>query len=290
MDAPPGTAEGQVDNRSAQDPVRAAEDDGLRSAHVRMLLHQLGRRTSQSLRPRHLQIPRVVVQFWDDPFRLPSDVQECLDSWRPLEAAGFTRVLFDDESASRFISEVFGSTFLTAYERCAHPAMRCDYFRLCFLLAHGGFYVDADEVYLGTSCDELFVDNLLKVQPLCYDLLTDSMVSTKEFLHARSFSSDWIYYVNNNPIVSPPSHPVIRLALARSTQVLLSEPSALDIQAMTGPGNLTASVVRHSLDCQRAGKEQDFALLDRWESISISRWPLSYREDSRNWRLWSPSE
>jgi hypothetical protein len=276
-----------VDDDIAQDPVRTAEDDVLRSAHMRNLVK--GPALMKS-RPRGAQIPRVIVQFWDDPFRLPSDVRECLDSWQPLARSGFERVLFDDTRARRFISKVFGGIFVAAFDRCHHPAMRCDYFRLCFMLARGGFYVDADERYLGTSCEELFLNNMLKVQPLCYDLETDSMVPTRVFRHDQDYSPNWIFYVNNSPLVAPPLHRVIKLALARSTRILLTGSEHPDIQSTTGPGNLTASLVRHSLACQGAGQARDFALLDNWESISVSQWPLSYREDARNWRLWKPSK
>ncbi len=276
-----------IDGGITHDLARTAENDGLRSAHVRNLVQ---RPAPTKSRPRAPQIPRVIVQFWDDPFRLPSDVRECIDSWQPLARSGFERVLFDDARARRFISKAFGWTFVAAFDRCHHPAMRCDYFRLCFLLARGGFYVDADERYLGASCEELFLNNMLKVQPLCYDLATDAMVPTRVFRRERDYSPNWIFYVNNSPLVAPPLHPVIELALARSTRILLTDSEYPDIQSTTGPGNLTASLVRHSLACQGAGKDRDFALLDNWESISVSQWPLSYRDDARNWRLWKPSE
>ena len=106
----------------------------------------------------------------------------------------------------------------------------------------------------------------------------------------QSDSPNWIFYVNNNPLVAPASHPVVRLALARSTRILLShEEKRLDIQSTTGPGNLTASLVNHVITgvitAELAGQERDFSLLANWETISISRWPLSYRDDERNWRL-----
>jgi mannosyltransferase OCH1-like enzyme len=276
----------KVENGIAHDPVRIAEDDGLRSAHVRHLLQCAMTTKSRLVAP---QIPKLLVQFWDDPVTLPSDVRECLDSWQPLGKSGFKRLLFDDDAASQFISRVFGRTFVTAFDRCYHPAMRCDYFRLCFLFAFGGFYVDADESYLGTSCEDLFVNNMLKAQPLCYDPASESMVPTEVFAHDESFSPDWIFYVNNNPLVAPPFHPVIKLALVRSTRILLHGSGQPDIQSTTGPGNLTASLVRYSITCHRAGRDRDFSLLDDWETVSTSRWPLSYRSDARNWRLWNPS-
>ena len=30
--------------------------------------------------------------------------------------------------------------------------------------------------------------------------------------------------------------------------------------------------------------------LGEWDFISVSRWPLSYRNDERNWRLWKPTD
>jgi hypothetical protein len=59
--------------------------------------------------------------------------------------------------------------------------MRCDYFRMCYMVRCGGFYVDADEYYQGGDCTSLFQDDLLKVQPLCYDTSTDCMVPVDVF-------------------------------------------------------------------------------------------------------------
>jgi hypothetical protein len=116
------------------------------------------------------------------------------------------------------------------------------------------------------------------------------MVQTAVFIGTQPDSPDWVLYVNNNPLIGPPSHPVIRLALDRSTRILLSHSGKrLDIQSTTGPGNLTASLVRHSIASKLAGNARDFLLLTNWDAMSISRWPLSYRDDGRNWRLWNRS-
>ncbi len=237
------------------------------------------------------KLPRVLVQFWDKRAAMPADVRECLDSWRPLEERGFERLLFDDQEAAQFIATYFGRRYSTAFERCHHPAMRCDYFRLCFIARNGGFYVDADEFYQGGDCECLFRDNRLKLQPLCYDLSNGTMVKAEVFTKKHSDSPDWIFYVNNNPLIAPPSHPVIRLALARSTQVLLRYVGDRpDIQSVTGPGNLTASLLRHAGASELQGGARDFAFLPNWDAVSVSQWPLSYRSDERNWRLWSQSQ
>ncbi len=276
-----------VDDVIAGSPEQAAEHHGARSAHIRELVRS---RPPTGSPPLASRIPKMIVQFWDDPLQLPGDVQECLDSWRPLLDSGFDRVLFDDGSARRFVTNMLGRRYARAFDRCHHPSMRCDYFRLCYLLVFGGFYVDADETYLGASCDDLFLDDMLKVQPMCYDVTCNSMVPNEMFADESQDSPEWIFYVNNNPLIAPPQHPLLKLALARSTRILLSGPGHPDIQSTTGPGNLTASLVRHSLSCQIAGRARDFALIESWDSISVSKWPLSYRADARNWRLWRPPE
>ena len=263
-------------------PMPPWEDDDLRSRFVRSLVHgeDIGAPTGSGG-----DIPRVIVRFWGDRAELPEDVGECLDSWRALENAGFSVLLFDDEEARGFIAGRFGDRYSRAYDLCYHPAMRSDYFRLCYILANGGFYVDADDVYQDADCERLFADARLKVQALCYDLETDKMVSPRFFFEQRQSSSSWTFYVNNNPIVAPAHHPVVRLALERATRILLSCRQRPRIQSTTGPGNLTASLVRHAIASTGKAADRDFVIMGDWEEFAVSRWPLSYRNDKRNWRL-----
>lgn len=277
-----------VDEADAQNAAQIAGDDHLRSRYVRHLVQ--GAEGGQA-RALPSAVPRVLLQFWDKATGVPADVRECLDSWRPLGDQGFERLLFDDERARRFIARYFGRRYSAAFEKCRHPAMRCDYFRLCFIARNGGFYVDADEFYQGGDFEYLFHDSKLKLQPLCYQVSTGTMVQAEVFTTKHADSPDWIFYVNNNPIIAPPSHPVIRMALGRATRILLRHTGDRpDIQSTTGPGNLTASLVRHAVATERAGDSRDFALVPTWEAVSVSRWPLSYRGDERNWRLWSQSQ
>ncbi len=268
--------------------ILISEDDDLRSRHIRKLV--------QTTMPIYNSfegagIPRSIVQFWHDLNDIPIDVQDCLDSWEILKNKGFTRALFDNTSARKFISMGFGGTYVKAFDRCHHPAMRCDYFRLCYILKEGGFYVDADEIYQGTDCSPFFRDNKLKMQPLCYDIATGTMIKPKVFMSYHEFSPDWIFYVNNNPLIAASHHPVIQYALERATSILLSsEKGQHEIQSTTGPGNLSASLVRHSININNNESGQDFLMLPDWEATSISPWELGYRKDDRNWRLWNSSE
>jgi mannosyltransferase OCH1-like enzyme len=264
----------------------SAEDHQFRSRFIQWLLHQ-------STPPRRLNkyivdpIPKVLIQYWHDLKHMPDDVQKCLSSWEPLQNHGFRRLLFDDTRARSFISNYFSKKHIEAFDLCYHPSMRCDYFRLCYIFRFGGFYVDADEVYQGTGCEYLLSDNKLKIQPLCYDTSTDSMVKPEKFLKDNALISSRIFYVNNNPIIGPPGHELIRLAIERSTHILLEFSEKPDIQSTTGPGNLSASLVNHAINTIKYCRDWDFLIIPNWEYTSVCQWFLSYRNDERNWRLFN---
>src|SRR3984957_7048388 len=149
--------------------------------------------------------------------------------------------LFDERTAGAFISSSLSARHKRAFERCYHPAMQADYFRLCYVLAEGGFYVDADDVCIGTDIGWLAEDGRLKLQPLCYDLATRGMVKPAVFLRADAYDPSWIFYFNNNPLIASPGHPVIEHALSQATRLLelAGKDDLPEIQTATGPGNLS---------------------------------------------------
>lgn len=254
---------------------------------MRQLITESSSASQVASRPK---TPRLLVQFWDDASAIPGDVQTCLASWAPLEAAGFERMLFDDTSARHFIADRFSAPYLRAFDRCLHPAMRADYFRLCFTLRVGGLYVDADDEYQGADIEPLIGSCRLQLQALCYDIASDSMVDAADAL-AHTAAMERIFYVNNNPLIAGPGHPVIAKALERSTTLLLAAPEAnRDIQSLTGPGNLTASLVAHAVEPDADAEARDFEFLTNWDAVAVSKWPLDYRADGRNWRNWVRGE
>lgn len=183
-----------------------------RSEYIRNLVQRASSQRSISDRCRQ-PIPKTVVQFWHDLGQLPSDVEECVRSWKVWETSGFKHRLFDERTAGAFISGSLGARHKGAFERCYHPAMQADYFRLCYVLIEGGFYVDADDVCVGTDIGRLTEDGRLKLQPLCYDIATGAMVKPAVFLRADAYDPSWIFYFNNNPLIASPGHPVIEFAL-----------------------------------------------------------------------------
>jgi mannosyltransferase OCH1-like enzyme len=260
------------------------EDHQYRSIFIHWLLHQ-SIPTSELRIDNKGFIPKVIIQYWHNLKEIPNDVQECINSWRILSNNGFHHLLFDDENARLFIRKHFTSKHLEAFNLCYHPAMRCDYFRLCYIYRYGGFYVDADEVYKEKGLQTIFSDNKLKIQPLCYDTISNTMIKPEIFLKDTSISKNKIFYVNNNPIIGPAGHELIKLAIERATQLLLQRTNRPEIQSTTGPGNLSASLVKYAIKTKAEGKEWNFDILHNWDDISICRWSLSYRNDERNWRF-----
>jgi Glycosyltransferase sugar-binding region containing DXD motif len=229
-------------------------------------------------------IPRNLIRFWDDLSRLPDDVAFCMSTWERLIDHGFAVRTFDDTSANRYIRDRYGAREAAAFSRCAHPAMRSDYLRLCVLLTEGGLYVDCDDVLLDDGWTRLFEDDRLKLQPLCYDISAGRMMPNADIWRTDLLAGGRNFYVNNDPIAAPPGHPVMRRALCRATELLLRSDDRPEIQVTTGPGNLTTVLAAHAHALLLRGDPLDFHLIRGWDAIAEMRWDLSYRGDDRNWR------
>lgn len=230
------------------------------------------------------KLPKRIVQFWDNLDRLPGDVGECLETWRKVEEHGVERLLFDKRQARDFIHRKLGLRYIWAFDKCYHPAMQSDYFRLCYILVEGGCYIDADDVYNGSQIQHLFSDGRLKIQPLCYDRATNMMVPLPLFTKPGADAASWIFYFNNNPLIACSGHPVIERALTQATLSLekVVTNGLPEIQSTTGPGNLTKSIF--DVVIENAEMEHTLLVLYNWEDIAKNKWELGYRNDARNWR------
>ncbi len=255
-----------------------------RSEFIRSLIQQQAVQLPTNDRYKR-SIPQNIVQYWHNVRELPWDVKECISSWKRWKMSGITHRLFDEHAAMAFISDSLDERHVHAFERCYHPAMQADYFRLCYLMVEGGFYVDADDVCIGSDIEFLFNDSRLKVQPLCYDIASGTMVNASKFLQSDAYDPSWIFYFNNNPLIAPPAHPIIERSLFHATNMLnLADEEMLpEIQSTTGPGNLSKSIF--DLGTDPSGVNNNLSILRDWDSLAFSRWPLSYRNDARNWRI-----
>jgi len=268
-----------------QQEPESPEHDRQRSEFIRNLVQRRFGQHAVSDRYEDLT-PRTIVQFWHDCRQLPHDVKECVTSWARWQTSGFTHHLFDEDAAKAFIGCSLGARYERAFERCYHPAMQADYFRLCYLLVEGGFYVDADDICVGTDIGWLFEDGRLKLQPLCYDIASGAMVKPTVFLCTNAYDPSWIFYFNNNPLIASRGHPIIERALSQATSLLelADEDTLPEIQETTGPGNLSKSIF--DLGTKSGDDvESGLVVLRDWDSLVVSRWPLSHRSDARNWRL-----
>jgi mannosyltransferase OCH1-like enzyme len=92
----------------------------------------------------------VLVQFWHH--LPPPEVKELMDTWRQASEEGFEYWNFDNETAREFIRENFDRRTEEAFQTCAVPAMKADFFRVCALLVRPGIYADADMRRTGALC------------------------------------------------------------------------------------------------------------------------------------------
>ncbi len=272
----------KIDEKNIIDPLGEAER--YRSNFVRDLVQS----PKESIRipSRYLNAtPKCIVQFWDDLENLPEDVKECMNSWKVLEKSGFELQLFDENSSREFIRNHLGLRYAKAFDMCYHPSMKSDYFRYSYIFVKGGFYVDADDVYHGAGIDNLFADGRLKLQPFCYDIESAQMLSPSLFLRSGADSQNWIFYFNTTPMIAGPNHPIIGHSLSNATIYLENQSDNIlpEVQASTGPGNLTRSIFEMIID--EGCPKEALQVLHDWENFSTSKWPLSYRNDKRNWRL-----
>ncbi|WP_201863953.1 tetratricopeptide repeat protein, partial [Microvirga soli] len=88
-------------------------------------------------------IPRQIIQYWNDPHP-PEDVTHLMDTWRSFNT-DYSHQVFDDVSAREFLTKNYAPHVLSAYRRAGSAAEKADLFRLAYLYAHGGVYVDADD-------------------------------------------------------------------------------------------------------------------------------------------------
>ncbi|HFT5240791.1 TPA: glycosyltransferase family 32 protein [Yersinia enterocolitica] len=274
-------SEAGVNQAAESDPLEPAER--ARSDFVRDMVQQR-EASSLSSATWSAPTPKRIVQFWDDLQRLPKDVKACMNSWNQLKRSGFELEVFDKRSASAFIRSRLGTRYEDAFNRCYHPSMMSDYFRYSYVFVEGGFYIDADDVYHGTPIDQLFDNGQLKLQPFCYDIATSQMVDPSIFTKPGANQPGWIFYFNTTPLIASPRHPIVERALLNATVSLEADRASglPEVQATTGPGNLTRSVFEViSEGCS----PNAIMVAHDWELISTSQWPLSYRNDSRNWRL-----
>jgi mannosyltransferase OCH1-like enzyme len=202
-------------------------------------------------------IPQKICQFWDA--IPPDDVQTLMASWLALNPT-YQYICFSDQQAQAWLEVEFGREVLDAFRRARIPAQKADIFRLAYLVAKGGIYVDAD-------------DRCLK--PLNSFLSPFATLA----VHQEDYGS-----IGNNFIASVPEHPVLMRALELAVVAMRREDHDL-VWLSTGPGLLTRAFA-HEWAAERPGgllpRTQVMTLGELQRVIGI-HCPVPYKLTNQHW-------
>ncbi|MBM6583916.1 tetratricopeptide repeat protein, partial [Microvirga sp. BT689] len=164
-------------------------------------------------------IPRAIIQYWDSP-EPPSDIRLLMQTWRDKNR-DCQYQLFDDKTAKEFLAEHYSTDVLRAYKRATHPAEKADLFRLAYLYANGGIYVDADDRCVGP---------LGEVLPFHAELIV--------YQEDYALGGLAVGTLGNNFLAAAPKNAVIGRALELATQALNMGDTDV-VWLKTGPGLIT---------------------------------------------------
>ncbi len=157
------------------------------------------------------------MQYWDSA-EVPAELAALMRGWRDAHPRyGYRR--FDAAAAQDFLAEACPAATLLAYRRAREPAQKADLFRLAWLFAEGGCYIDADDRCLAP------LDTVL---PPAAGLV----------LYQEDYGT-----VGNNVIAAAPQHPVTGLALELAVSAINRGDGDL-LWFSTGPGLLTRALAR----------------------------------------------
>lgn len=217
-----------------------------------------------------LGIPKIIVQYWDDLLHMPQDVKRCMSSWEPLESNGYKVMRFDYEGAVDFIRDRFTVEYLEAFEGCPDPAMRGEFFRLCFIYIYGGIVVDVNDVLINSEFDALLLGDSLKIQVLCYSVSKGSMMAITDDLLEVDSSDHPVYYVNHSPILAPANHPLIGLLLEEAIETIKLSRLSSDGQSIGSPGGMSKALVSYMVDSKSTYLSDSVSLISGWSKYCKS--------------------
>ena len=205
-------------------------------------------------------IPRRFVQYWDSP-NLPSEIADLMQTWRKAHPQ-YEFELFDDRKAQYFLQETCSAETLTGYRRSRELAQKADIFRLAFLFARGGYYVDADDRCLAP---------ITTVIPSHPNLV----------LYQEDYGT-----LGNNFIGAAPQHPVLGLALDLAVSAINRGDNDI-LWFSTGPGLLTRALAR-TLCCSTlnlGGWLRNLAVLPRshLHRAVAMHCQVAYKSTERHW-------
>jgi hypothetical protein len=202
-------------------------------------------------------IPRRLFLYWDR--NPPSEVTANFDYLRSL--GHFDVQIYDHDRAVAFLHAYFGREARDIFLELKHPAAACDFWRVHALLAHGGYYLDAD----------LQITDLAEMQRLFTGSREVFMVTEKYIVH-----NDFFGCVANSP------------TLTECVSILLNNcyrfPD-LTIAMKTGPGVFQRALNRRfQRSLKFSSATPDIDIFEQDVFLRLARvLDMPYRNDDRNW-------
>lgn len=209
-------------------------------------------------------VPKRLIQFWDK--EPPEDVGRMLalsKAWADKHQIDY--ILYDEEGARRYLADrdIDGKPLLDLFDRCFHPAMKADLFRLVYLQEFGGYYLDADN---GATDGAL---------PL-FDL--DRDIFFLDYGQRR--------VQNNFMAVAPGSKLIGNVLSAAAINILEHASEDVGIGTLTGPYVFTTELAK----LLQQGSYSCY-LVDYLGNLKIAPGPeavlgqnLSYKKSDQNWQ------
>lgn len=246
---------------SLVDIVREFPDSTASAVTLLVALRQAGRLARpETHRPATSPIPRHIAQYWDTG-NPPADVIALMRTWQDWNP-DYAVQLFDDAAAADFLRIAFAPDVLLAYRRAKEPAQKADLFRLAWLFAHGGYYVD---------CDDRCHAPLATIVPPEAGL----------FLYQEDLGT-----LGNNIIGSVPHHPLVARALDAAVEAI-NALAGESVWLATGPG-LIARTFAQLLATSRLSWQhwlQNISVLDRnevYRAVAMHCF-VGYKVTERHW-------
>jgi mannosyltransferase OCH1-like enzyme len=215
-------------------------------------------------------IPRRIIQFWDA--QTPPDEVAQLVARTKAANPDCTHQLFSDEAAREFLRGALGSDSLALYEACPHVAAKADFFRVAYLLEHGGIYIDADEV---------------SVRPLT------NFFNRRNYDLVLRFTEAETSCINNGFIATKPKSPVLERVLNSilgNLENVRKFQAQTNVWVLTGPGIWSFSIIDLALDPLASYHGSPFAqacFIDDQSYNALLHSPvMEYKNDPKgNWRM-----
>ncbi|MFC0410846.1 glycosyltransferase [Roseomonas elaeocarpi] len=205
--------------------------------------------------PWQSDMPLPIIQFWHDP-QVPDDVAAAMTTWIG-STPGLQPTVFSAASARAWLHQHVGPQAVRYMDRCYHPAMEADLFRLYYLLVQGGVYVDADES--------------------CRAPLTPLLNALTETEAVVVISGELVPYVHNYFIVCRPGSKLLQQAI-RDVEARLEAEARPPIWDATGPGCVTRSVARVLLQADtESGSLVNIISEQQYRNFALNHSDLAYK-------------